>query len=227
MGNTIKGNLEGDINHELVAVQLLWASSETRTTQCAITRSDGGRSGVSGGLQEKNRDGLNEIEPVEETYSRERYSRRVVTKRYADYVRLHVRPQKIVFLERERELLKAGLTEFGLSLKEAGTLLHETTRADGISLESEVEKHLHTFLAEPKTAREARRAAKGKGKATISRARFEQAVDFYQALTRGALPRDETRKRVKVVVQRMGMTPEREWMRFGSRKWFDRIDPPD
>ncbi|CAK0770676.1 conserved hypothetical protein [Gammaproteobacteria bacterium] len=164
---------------------------------------------------------------MEDTYSRERYSRRVVAKRYADYVRLHVRPQKIVFLEHERELLKAGLTEFGLSLKEAGTLLHETIRADGVSLESEVEKHLHTFLSEPRSAREARLAAKGKGKGKISRVRFEQAVDFYQALTRGALPREETRKRVKVVIQRMGMQPGRDWTRLGSRNWFNRIDPPD
>lgn len=164
---------------------------------------------------------------MEDTYTRERYSRRVVAKRYADYVRLHVRPQKIVFLEHERELLKAGLTEFGLSLKEAGSLLHETTKADGVSLESDVEKHLHTFLSEPRNAREARLVAKGKGKGKISRARFEQAVDFYQALTRGALPREETRKRVKVVILRMGMQPTRDWVRLGSRKWFTRIDPPD
>ncbi|CAK0778884.1 conserved hypothetical protein [Gammaproteobacteria bacterium] len=163
---------------------------------------------------------------MEDTYPRERYTRRVVAKRYADYVRLHVRPQKIVFLEHERELLKAGLTEFGLSLKEAGALLHETINADGVSLESQVEKHLHTFLSEPRSAREARLAARGKGKAKISRVRFEQAVDFYQALTRGALPREETRKRVKVVVQRMGMQPRRDWTRLGSRKWFNRIDPP-
>ena len=164
---------------------------------------------------------------MEDTYSRERYARRVVAKRYADYVRLHVRPQRIVFLEHERELLKAGLTEFGLSLKEAGALLHETTNADGVSLESDVEKHLHTFLSEPRSAREARLAARGRGSASISRARFEQAVDFYQALTRGALPREETRKRVKVVIQRMGMQPRRDWTRLGSRKWFNRIDPPD
>ncbi len=164
---------------------------------------------------------------MEDTYSRERYTRRVVAKRYADYVRLHVRPQRIVFLEHERELLKAGLTEFGLSLKEAGTLLHETTSADGVSLESDVEKHLHTFLSEPRSAREARLAARGKGTPSISRGRFEQAVDFYQALTRGALPREETRKRVKVVIQRMGMQPQRDWKRLGSRKWFNRIDPPD
>lgn len=164
---------------------------------------------------------------MEDTYTRERYSRRVVGKRYADYVRLHVRPQKIVFLEHERELLKAGLTEFGLSLKEAASLLHETTKADGVSLESDVEKHLHTFLSEPRNGREARLVAKGKGKAKISHARFEQAVDFYHALTRGALPREETRKRVKVVVLRMGMQPTRDWVHLGSRKWFSRIDPPD
>ena len=163
---------------------------------------------------------------MEESYPRERNMRRVVSKRYADYVRLHVRPQKIIFLEHERELLKAGLTEFGLSLKEAGAMLHETSNADGVALESQVEKHLHTFLSEPRTAREARLAARGKGKTKISRRRFEQAVDFYQALTRGALPHEETRKRVKVVVQRMGMQPARDWTRLGSRKWFNRIDPP-
>lgn|GEM_PF-2700638 len=163
---------------------------------------------------------------MEENYPRERYTRRVVSKRYADYIRLHVRPQKIVFLEHERELLKAGLTEFGLSLKEAGAMLHETTSADGVALESQVEKHLHSFLSEPRTAREARLAARGKGKNSIAKTRFEQAVDFYHVLTRGALPREETRKRVKIVVQRMGMQPQRDWSRFGSRKWFNRIDPP-
>lgn len=145
--------------------------------------------------------------------------------RFADYVRLHGASQKLILVEQEHDLLKAGIAEFGLGLGEANGALHGTARESGTTLESQVEQHLQTFLGEPRNRREARLAARGKtvGANTLPRKRFEQAVDLYQTLTRAALPRDEARKRVKAMVRRIGLKARRDWLRLGSRKWFDAI----
>lgn len=144
--------------------------------------------------------------------------------RYADYVRLHSRPRKLILVEQEQELLKTGIVEFGLDLQETNEVLRGTADLCDTVLESQVEKHLQTHLTQPANAREARRAAKGRHQVdSISRRRFEAAVDFYQTLTRSALSRDEARKRVKLMVQRMSLKAKRDWWRLGSRKWFNAI----
>lgn len=163
---------------------------------------------------------------MEDDRFRDSFSRRHPPGRFADYVRLHGASQKLILIEQERELLKAGITEFGLSLSEASGLLHSAVRESDTLLESQAEQHLHTLLDEPRTPREARLAARGRpvDKMRLTRKQFERAVDFYQTLTRAALSRDEARQRVKAMVLRQKRKACRDWWRLGSRKWFDAIE---
>jgi hypothetical protein len=166
-----------------------------------------------------------EVPSVEDVHSRHSYSDQRLAGRFADYVRLHGKGKKIIFIEQEHDLLKAGISEFGLSLSEASGVLHGAAEESGATLESQVERHLQTYLSEPRNRREARLAERGKpvNSNALPRKRFEQAVDFYQTLTRAALTRDEARKRVKAMVMRMGLKARRDWLRLGSSKWFNAI----
>lgn len=148
--------------------------------------------------------------------------------RYADYIRLHSRPRKLILAEQEQELLKAGILAFGLDLQEANEVLRGTADVCDMVLESQVEKYMQTHLTQPANAREMRRAAKGRHQVdSVSHRRFEAAVDFYQTLTRSALSRDEAQKRVKLIVQRLSLKAKRDWWRLGSRKWFNAIQTND
>jgi hypothetical protein len=140
---------------------------------------------------------------VEDIYARDHRPSRVSADRYADYVQLQSGPRKIILVEHEQDALKAGIMEFGLSLEEASAMLRKTADDHGLALESQVEKHMETYLFEHCNRRDPRRAAGG---------------DFTQA-----------RKRVKDMAERMGFEAQRDWLSSlggGSRKWFDRIKPP-
>jgi hypothetical protein len=160
--------------------------------------------------------------PVEDTYARDHRPSRVSADRYADYVQLQSGPRRIILIEQEQEALKAGIMEFGLSLQEASAMLRKTADEQGLALESQVEKHMETYLFEHCNRRDTRRIATG----DFTRKRFEQAVDLYQTLTRNALPRNHARKRVRAMAERMGFEADQDWMAtLGPRKWFDRIKP--
>jgi len=160
---------------------------------------------------------------VEDTYARDHRPSRVSADRYTDYVRLQSGPRKIILFEHEQDALKAGIMEFGLSLEEAGAMLRKTADDHGLALESQVEKHMQTYLFEHCNRRDSRRMVSG----DFTQKRFEQAVDLYQTLTRGALPRQHARKRVKDMAERMGFEADQGWLSsLGStRKWFERIKP--
>lgn len=159
---------------------------------------------------------------MDEAYVRDRY-RSHDGSRYRDYIRLHSGPHKIILLEQEQDLLKTGIIEFGLSLEAARDGLYGAAHELETALESQVEKHLKAFLTTPRTATEERRAARGYASKALNRKRFEETVDLYQTLTRAALTRDEARKRVKRLVQCLGLKARRDWLRLGSRKWFNGI----
>lgn len=159
---------------------------------------------------------------MEDTYARDHRPSRVSADRYADYVQLQSGPRKIILVEHEQDALKAGIMEFGLSLKEASAMLRKTADDHELTLESQVEKHMETYLTEHCNRRDSRRIGSG----AFSQKRFEQAVDLYQTLTRGALPRQHARKRVRDMAERMGFEPEGDWLTsLGTRKWFERIKP--
>lgn len=143
--------------------------------------------------------------------------------RFADYVRLHAMQRKLILLEKEHELLKAGVGNFGLSLSEARAILHGTAEEAEATLESQVERHVQSYLTQPPGARQRRLAERDVKAAKLSRRRFEQAVDFFQTLTREALSRDDARARVKAMVRRLGLKARRDWLRLGSRKWYNGI----
>jgi hypothetical protein len=164
---------------------------------------------------------------VEDTYARDHRPSRVSADRYADYVQLQSGPRKIILVEHEQDALKAGIMEFGLTLDEASTMLRKTADVHGLALESQVEKHMETFLVEHCSRRDSRRSGGG----DFNRKRFEQAVDLYQTLTRSALPRQQARKRVKEMADRLGFEAESAWLSTPAssaaspRKWLDRLKP--
>jgi hypothetical protein len=159
---------------------------------------------------------------VEDTYARDFRPSRVSADRYADYVQLQSGPRRIILVEQEQDALKAGIMDFGLTLHEARTMLLKTADEQGLALESQVEKHMETYLFEHCNRREPRRFVTG----DFTRKRFEQAVDLYQTLTRHALPRHLARKRVKDMAERMGFEADRDWLTsLGPRTWLDRIKP--
>lgn len=159
---------------------------------------------------------------MEDTYARDFRQSRLSADRYADYVQLQSGTRRIILVEHEQEALKAGIMEFGLTLQEASAMLRKTADEQGLALESQVEKHMETYLFEHCNRRDPRRFAGG----DFTRRRFEQAVDLYQTLTRHALPRHQARKRVKDMAERMGFEADRDWLTsLGPRQWFERIKP--
>ncbi len=162
---------------------------------------------------------------MDELYRSDSDRNRDASHRFADYVRLHGR-SKIILVEQEQELLKAGILQFGLTLEQAKSILYGVADGCDAVLESQVEKHIQTALAKPGSRRERRRASRGQKLESLSRQRFETAVDLYQTLTREALSRDEARQRVKQMVRRLGLRARRDWWRLGSRKWYDGIQEP-
>lgn len=133
-------------------------------------------------------------------------------RRFADYVRLHGGERKVIYVEKEHELLKAGMADFGLTLDEARGILFSSTHSGSVTLESQVEQHLQPFLD---------RMAKKK---KISRKHFKEAVRIYQTMTHDALELSEAEKRVKGITRRQGLKAKRDWRRLWSRKWYNRIE---
>jgi hypothetical protein len=143
--------------------------------------------------------------------------------RYRDYVRLHTGANRIILIETEQNLLQVGIIEFGLTLDDVRSGLHGTAQETDTPVESQVERHIHAHLIEPRNRREQRRQARGVRVTRMSRERFDAAVDLFQTLTRARLSREEARKRVKMMVERLGLQARRDWKRLGSRKWYDGI----
>lgn len=132
-------------------------------------------------------------------------------KRFVDLVRLHTADRSIIYIDEEHELLRQGVTEFGLSLDEAQGMVYNTAHARGVALESQVDRYLTPFMQKI--------IKRGK----ISRREFKRLVETYQTMLSNRLSKVEAEKRVKAIVERRGLKPQRDWRRLLSRKWFNRI----
>ncbi|MEO5335741.1 MAG: hypothetical protein H7841_02435 [Magnetospirillum sp. WYHS-4] len=149
---------------------------------------------------------------VEEAFSRDPGLASGKARRFADYVRLHGGERKVIYVEQEHQMLKDGVSDFGLTLDEAKGILFNTAHAGNATLESQVEVYLQPFLE--------RMSKKGK----ISRKEFREAVKIYQTMTHETLEKAEAEKRVKGIAKRRGLKAKRDWLRLGSRKWYNRIE---
>jgi hypothetical protein len=63
-------------------------------------------------------------------------------------------------------------------------------------------------------------------KGKVSRKEFKELVDIYSTMAHNAVEKPVAEKRVKSIVQRKGLRAKRDWMRLGSRKWYNRIETP-
>ena len=148
--------------------------------------------------------------------------------RFADYIRLYGEDTKLLLSEQERELLRVGVMDFGMPLDEVKILLQRIVAELDMDLESNAERCIKVYLFNPQAEESAKGLGLGLrfmgGAKGVDQSRFERTVDFYQALTRNALNREEARKRTKLMIQRMGLQARRDWRQMGSRKWFDAIE---
>jgi hypothetical protein len=149
---------------------------------------------------------------VEEAFAREAGHAQGKVRRFADYVRLHGGQGKLIFVETEQELLKEGLSSFELTLDEAKGILFSVSNSGSTVLESQVEQYLQPFLIQM--------SKKGK----VSRKEFKELVEIYTTMTHNAVEKPVAEKRVKSIVQRKGLKAKRDWLRLGSRKWYNRIE---
>lgn len=150
----------------------------------------------------------------QDVYARDIGGAQAGARRFFDLVRLHASGKNILFLEQEMHLLQKGVTEFGLSLDETKGIVFNTAQSERLVLESQIDQHLSSFMK------------KSLKRGKISRREFRNLVKVYQIMTKDTVPADEAEKRVKSIVTRQGLHAKRDWLRLGSRRWFNKIKPP-
>lgn len=133
-------------------------------------------------------------------------------RRFVDLVRLHANGHSVIYAEQELDLLKTGVTDFGLSLDEARGILYSTSQSQSVALESQIDHYLSAFMQ------------KNIKKGRLSRKDFNRLVRLYQTMTHDSVPKGEAQKRVKAIAIRRGLQPRRDWLRLGSRRWFNRVE---
>ena len=132
-------------------------------------------------------------------------------KKYSDFVRIHAINGVVISRDDEVDLLKDGVTRFGLELEEATGILLQVVAEHDIVLVREAEENVSTFIEQ---------LAKG-GK--ISKKEFGDAVAIYRRLTKACVTEVDIQRRVKQMVEERGWRARKTRRLFGTRKWFKRI----
>jgi hypothetical protein len=132
-------------------------------------------------------------------------------KKFGDLVRVHAIDGVLITREDEAQVLKVGISQFGLELNEARGILLGVAADNDIALVSNAEQQVNAFLDfSVKRNR-------------IGRKVFNNAAGIYTRLTKGLVPDVEIRKRLKEMVLLRGWKPRRGIWLIGSRRWFRRI----
>lgn len=150
----------------------------------------------------------------QELYARDVAGAPTGARRFFDLVRLHASGKHILFFEQEMELLKKGVTEFGLSMDETKGIVVNAAQSAHLVLESHIDRQLVSFM----------KNSLKRGK--ISRGEFRKLVKVYKIMTEGTVPAEEAEKRVKMIVSRHGLRAKRYWLHLGTRRWYNRIKQP-
>ena len=132
-------------------------------------------------------------------------------KKFGDYVRIHAVDGGIITREDETAVLKEGITQFGLDLDEARGVLFGIATDRDITLVSAVEGHVGMLLEH--SVKKNRVAPKS----------FANAVAVYRKLTKGRIPDDQIRKRIKQIILEHGWKAKKSRWLIGSRRWFRKI----
>ncbi|MSO65864.1 MAG: hypothetical protein EXQ85_08735 [Alphaproteobacteria bacterium] len=132
-------------------------------------------------------------------------------KKFGDYARIHAVDGEIISREDETAVLKEGIARFGLDLDEARGVLFGIADDHDITLVSAVENHVSMLLEHSVK------------KNRVARKLFSEAVAVYRRLTKGRIPDDQIRKRVKHIVLEHGWKARKSRWLIGSRRWFRKI----
>jgi len=129
-------------------------------------------------------------------------------------VRIEAMNGGFIRADEERRLLQDGMARYNLSLEEARGVLLSTVNDQGFSLQRATEAEIRDLVLV--------QSARSRGK-RLSRAEFEQAVDMYRAKTKGRVPTDEARQRVKAIMEENDVRPKRAGWVIRSRRWYNSI----
>jgi hypothetical protein len=132
-------------------------------------------------------------------------------KQFSDFVRIHAINKNLIVRDAEAEILKEGVTRFGLELEEANGILLAVVGEYDIALVSEVEATVQTLLEQLVRRNK------------IGQKEFDDAVAIYKRLTYGSLSELEVRRRVKQMIEERSWRARKTRRFFGTRKWFRRI----
>ena len=132
-------------------------------------------------------------------------------KKFGDLVRVHAIDGVLITRDDEAQVLKVGISQFGLELNEARGILLGVAADNDIALVSNAEQQVNAFLDFSVKRNRIRRKV------------FDNAAGIYTRLTKGLIPELEVRKRLKEMVLLRGWKPRRGIWLIGSRRWFRRI----
>lgn len=135
-------------------------------------------------------------------------------RRFADMVRIEAMNGGFIRADEERRLLQDGMARYNLSLEEARGVLLSTVNDQGFALQRTTEAEIRDLIMVQSARNRGRR---------ISKAEFEQAVEMYRAKTRGRVPVDEARLRVKAIMEENDVRPKRAGWVIRSRRWYNSI----
>jgi hypothetical protein len=133
--------------------------------------------------------------------------------RYAELVKLQMQGRRFLDREQERKLLEEGLTRYGLSLDQANGMLRAAAEDDGIALEAELGLSARELL---------KALADRRGR--VARGDFAKAVAFYRARAGGGLPEAEAQKRVKRLMEELGLQAKPTGRVIRTRRWYRAIE---
>lgn len=134
--------------------------------------------------------------------------------RFADTVRIEAMDGGFIRAEHERRLLQDGMARFGLSLEEARGVLLTTVNDQGYVLQRAAEAEIAELVRLQATTGRQRKLSQGN---------FEQAAAMYRAKTKGRLPLQEARLRVKAIMEEEEIGPQRSGWFIRSKRWYNAI----
>lgn len=133
--------------------------------------------------------------------------------RFAELVKLQTQGRRFLDREQERKLLEEGLTRYGLTLEDATGLLRGAAQEDAVALERELGAASRELLKTFADRRE-----------RVTQGDFARAVAFYRARAGGGLTETEAKRRVKRLMEDLGLQPRPAGWLVRSRRWYRAIE---
>jgi hypothetical protein len=133
--------------------------------------------------------------------------------RFEELVKLHLQQRRYLDRDSEMRLLEEAVMRHDMSLAAATATLRGRTMDAGMTSESELDTSTLALL---------RTLADRQGR--VARADFDKAAGFYRARAGGGMPAEETRSRVKRLMEANDLQPRRAGRLLPTRRWYRAIE---